>query len=75
MRYKIQIGGWLLSGVISLWCGYLENNAGYGDRFIYLGLLAILISFLTYYITNKTDMVEKLIARSEHNVKIGKTKK
>jgi hypothetical protein len=64
MRYKLQIAGWLVTGILSIYTGYLEGAQGLGYRFLYLGIIAVIISALTYYITNRTKIVDKMLAKS-----------
>jgi len=72
MKYKLQIIGWIASGVMSICVGYFEGSIGYGYRFVYLGIFALLIAVLTYYITNTTDIYER-IARNQKR-KLNNTK-
>ena len=65
MKYKVQITGWLISGIMSIGIGFIENVFGFGYRFVYLGIFAIIIAVLTYYLTNTTDIFEKVAAKNK----------
>ena len=69
MKYRIQIAGWLASGMLSIGIGYLESALGYGYRLVYLGVLAIIIAIITYYITNMTGILEKVIKKQKCGLK------
>lgn len=69
MRYAMQIAGWLVAGVISITLGYAQGQAGLGYRFAYLGVMSIAISALTYYLTNMTDLVDRLMLKNSANRK------
>jgi len=69
MKYKLQIIGWLVSGVMSIGVGYLENVIGGGDRFAYIGVMAIFIAVLTYYLTNTTNIYEIILREQKRKAK------
>lgn len=69
MKYKLQIIGWLVSGVMSIGVGYAENALGGGDRFVYIGVMAIFIALLTYYLTNTTEIYERILRNQKRKVK------
>jgi hypothetical protein len=68
MRYKLQIIGWIVSGIMSIGVGGYEGVIGYGYRFVYLGILAMIIAFLTFYITNMTDVYERIIRKQKRKL-------
>jgi len=64
MRYKIQIYGWFAAGVAYLAIGFWKSTPYDISSLVYCGVAALFSSVFIWYMTNRTDLVERLIAKS-----------
>ena len=65
MKYKIQIAGWFSAGIMSLLVGYFQETVEGLPTMIYWGVIALWISIVLWYLTNRTDIVEKMMERAK----------